>query len=43
MYQLIYVNISVAEYVENESKKDFFFSFYSVLYTVQINSFILRE
>lgn len=28
MYQLIYVNVSVAEYVENESKKDFFIQFF---------------
>lgn len=26
MYQLIYINISMAEYTENESKKDFWFS-----------------
>lgn len=39
MYQLIYVNISVAEYGENESKKDCFF-FLLISYTVQMNSFI---
>lgn len=33
MYQLIYVSISVAEYAENESKKDFFFFLLYALYS----------
>lgn len=39
MYQLIYVNISVAEYAENESRR-IVFLFYSMLYMIQMNSFI---
>lgn len=42
MYQLIYVNISVAEYAENESKKDCFFFLLYALYSSD-EQFYLRE